>query len=310
MAQFLQLQQQVFALYGEKKYAQALEVIQQALPQTPDYAARLTNWQACLLCLQGQPDQALKVLQDGLEQGLWFSRNRLTSDPDLAPIQQRLEFAAVVEESERRKQVAQAQIQPKLRVFAPKYFDEQTPLLMAFHMRWSNLEETFPHWLSAVDRGVFLAVLQSSQLEGPNEYCWDDFAQTEQEAKSAFAVLQTQHLFNPDYIVLGGASQGAGLALRLALSRSIPAKGFIAVVGAPNPEAFLPHLESAVQKGLKGTFMTGDRDRARPHIESVYGELHSRGLECRLEVIPNLGHDYPVDMPERLERALGFIMAA
>ncbi|MBF6593136.1 MAG: hypothetical protein IVW51_01655 [Thermaceae bacterium] len=310
MAQFLQLQQQVFALYGEKKYAQALEVIQQALPQTPDYAARLTDWQACLLCLQGQPDQALKVLQGGLEQGLWFSRNRLTGDPDLAAIQERPELKAILEESERRKQAAQAQIQPKLRVFAPKYFDEKTPLLMAFHMKGANLEDTVPHWLSAVDRGVFLALLQSGQLEGPNEYCWDNFAQAEQEAKSAFAVLKTQHPFNPDYVVLGGASQGAGLALRLALQQTIPAKGFIAVVGAPNPEAFLPHFESAVQKGVKGVFITGDQDRAKPLLENVYEQLHSRGLECRLEVIPNLGHDYPVDMPERLERALRFIIAA
>lgn len=307
---FPELQKQVFALYGAQKYVEALETVNAALPEYGDYRARLTDWTACLLCLQGKPDEAIKVLQEGLEQGLWYSPDRLTDDPDFTPIRQRPEFATIVEESERRKQAAQAETQSKLRVFPPKYFDEKTPLLMAFHMRLANLEDTAPHWLSAVDRGAFLAVLQSGQLAGPTEYCWDNYDQAEREAKNAFDVLKMQHPFNPDYVVLGGASQGAGLAARLALSGSIPAKGFVAVVGAPSPEPIMPHVESAIQRGIKCVFITGERDGARPHIENVYGELHGRGLECRLEVIPNLGHDYPEDFAGRLESALRFITAS
>lgn len=262
-----------------------------------------------LLCLLNQPEQALRTLQNGLNQGLWWDRARLTLDSDLAPIQGRPELQAILEESARRKQQAQAKIQAKLQVLPPEHPNQTTPLLMAFHMKASNLEDTLPHWQPAAQQGVLLAALQSSQLEGPDEYCWDDPDIASQETKNALEVLQAGHTFDPRAIVLGGASQGASLAVRLTLQGVVPSRGFIAVVGAGPLEALWPDVGAAVQQGIKGVFITGEHDQARSHIETVYRELKARGLECQLHVIPGLGHNYPSDRPELLAGALGFILS-
>jgi tetratricopeptide (TPR) repeat protein len=246
MESFTELQRRVFALYREKRFAEALQTLEGAASTLPDYA-RLTYWKACFLCLQGQSEAALQALQEGLERGLWYSQTRL-ADPDLAPIQGRPEFQAILEESERRSQTAQTSVQTKLRVFPPRYLDSSTPLLMAFHMKGANLEETAPHWVSAAERGAFVAVLQSDQLDGPNEYGWGDYPRAKQAAQKAFAVLKTQHPFNPDYVVMGGASQGAGLAVRLTLEAALPSRGFIAVVGAGPLEPLLPHVGPSVKR--------------------------------------------------------------
>lgn len=305
---FQELQQQVFALYHPKHFEQALQLVQQALPSFPDKATRIVYWQACFLCLLNQPEQALGILQKGLDQGLWWSHARLTLDSDLASIQERPEFKTILEESARRKQNLQTSTKPKLRVFPLEHLGQTNPLLMAFHMKASNLEDTVPHWKSVVQRGVLLAALQSSQLEGPDEYCWDDPQVANQEVQNALTVLQTQHGFDPRAVVLGGASQGAGLAVRLTIQGIVPSRGFIAIVGAGAPDALLPHVNSAAQRGIRGVFITGEHDNARSHVEKVYGELKAAGLECQLEVVPGLDHNYPPDMSSRLERALEFIL--
>ena len=175
-------------------------------------------------------------------------------------------------------------------------------------MKGSNLELTAPHWLPVVGYGILLAVPQSSQVEGPDGFCWDDAALAEQEVQNALVQLQAQQTFDPQKIVLAGASQGAALAARLTIQGVLPSRGFIAVVGAGALEPLLPYLEPAIQRGVKGVFITGEHDYMKAHIEMVHKELASRGPNVGFEVVPGLGHDYPNDMPQRLGQALEFIL--
>lgn len=304
---FSQIQREIFSLYGQKRLEEALEQTRRVRPHFPSETARLAFWEACFLSLLERPQEALGVLQAGLEEGLWWNPERLKQDSDLAGLQELPEFKTLLEVCQIRKQQAQLRAQPRLRVFPPPNPSTSVPLLLAFHMRGSNLEETAPHWQPLSQHGVLLALLQSGQVEGPWGYCWDDYAQAKQEAQQAYTLLQTQHPFHPQTLVLAGASQGAGLAVRLTLEQALPSRGFVAVVGAGALEPLLPHLEAAVQKGLRGVFITGEDDPARAHIIQVAHELKAQGLPVRLEVVPGLGHDYPPDFAERLVEALRFL---
>ncbi|RDI96606.1 hypothetical protein DV704_01995 [Meiothermus sp. QL-1] len=305
-ADFSQIQREIFGLYGQKRLEEALMQTRRARRHFPGQAARLTFWEACFLSLLERPQEALGVLQAGLEEGLWWNPERLQQDADLAGLQELPEFKTLLEVCQTRKQQAQLMAQPRLRVFPPPNPSTPAPLLLAFHMRGSNLEETAPHWQPLSQHGVLLALLQSGQVEGPWGYCWDDYAQAKQEAQQAYTLLQTQHPLSQT-LVLAGASQGAGLAVRLTLEQALPSRGFVAVVGAGALEPLLPHLEAAVQKGLKGVFITGEDDPARAHITLVANELKAQGLQVRLEVVKGLGHDYPPDFAERLVEALRFV---
>ncbi len=305
---FRKIQQEIFDLYGQKRIEEALQRTRQARPHFPQQAARLAFWEACFLSLLQQPQEALRVLQEGLRDGLWWSPTRLVHDSDLAALQELSGFKAVLEICQARKQEAQLRAQCKLRVFPPPRPRASDPLLLAFHMRGSNLEETAPHWQPICKQGVLLALPQSGQVEGPWGYCWDDYGQARLEAQQTYGLLQTQHPFNPQNLVLAGASQGAGLAVRLTLEQALPSRGFVALVGAGALEPLLPHTDLAVQKGLKGVFIAGEHDPASAHITQVHDTLRALGLQVRLEVVPHLAHDYPADLLERLERALKFIL--
>jgi hypothetical protein len=60
---------------------------------------------------------------------------------------------------------------------------------------------------------------------------------------------------------------------------------------------------------VSGIFITGERDPARAGVEAAHRLLASAGLEVRLEVVPGLGHEYPVDTAPLLEAAMRFVLA-
>lgn len=305
---FVDLREQVFALYRQGRFGEALEVVTRAMRDLPSREATFTFWQACFLCRLDQPDQALAVLEQASARGVWWGPHRLTGDSDLAPLRGRPAFDALVETSHARQELARVEARPKLEVVEGADTD-LAPLLMAFHMRGSNLETTLPYWRTATRAGITVAVPQSSQLFGPNEYEWTDTELAEQEALQSFRRVQAGYYIDTSQVVLAGASQGAALATKLALQGSpIPARGFISVVGSERAETLALLLPGAAQRGVRGVLMTGEHDPARPSIEEVYRTLKEAGIEVRLEVIAGLGHDYPNDFELRLQAALAFVL--
>lgn len=53
-----------------------------------EHEARLVFWRACFTSLTGRPAEALAVLEDGLEGGVWWDPQLLDRDPDLAVMRQ------------------------------------------------------------------------------------------------------------------------------------------------------------------------------------------------------------------------------
>lgn len=307
---FRELQVQVFALYGQARFSDALDVVTRALPMLPVQVSRLTFWQACFLCLLERPDDALAVLEAHRSKGGWWNPDRLEGDTDLAALRDKPEFIALVESSRAQQELMRETTLPQLEV-VENGSAAPSPLLLAFHMRGSTLVATLPYWLPAQHSGMTVAVPQSSQLQGPNEYEWADAERAEREALGAFRKVQARYYIDSSRVVLGGASQGADLAVQLALSGyPIPARGFVAVAGGGRAETLEPLLRDAAQRSVRGVFIVGEHDPARTRVEAVYEMLGTAGLEVQLEVVMGLGHDYPSDFGVRLEKALAFIFSA
>ena len=110
--------------------------------------------------------------------------------------------------------------------------------------------------------------------------------------------------------VIGGASQGGGRAAAIALTGDpFSCRGLVAVVSA-YPD--LPDVGGAARdagaRGLRAYLLTGDRDTTRDQVEHLYADLLAGGVEAKQEVVPDIGHEFPNDFPERLRRAFVFIL--
>ena len=306
MLDFSQLQQTVFRLYEQKQYAEILELTQQHLPYFQTEEHRLRFWGAAMLSLLGQPSEALDWLRQGLKKGLWWNPSQFKTDPDFANLLGQPSFAEILEQCQIALEMARVESQPKLRVYPSS--KTLPPLLLALHMRGSNAEATALHWEAATRHGWMVAVPQSSQVYSMNGFCWDNFSQTEQELQGVFTLLSTQSPYNRQQVVYGGASQGGLRAVQLSLKHG--ALGFVAIVpsfGKTNDidlEALLPQ---ATQNRVRGVVISGQNDWALQATQSAVEQMQQAGLEVQLEIVPDLPHDYPQDLPLRLARALEWI---
>jgi len=77
LVSFADVGAEVFGLYQESRFADALAVVRGVRDRFPLEDATLTFWEACLLSMDGCPDLALLVLRDGIDRDLWWSETML-----------------------------------------------------------------------------------------------------------------------------------------------------------------------------------------------------------------------------------------
>jgi predicted esterase len=300
---------EVFHLYAARDWAGALALLERVAPHftTPPQIARVAFWRACFLALSNQHDDAIHALEDGLRHGAWWSPQQLRSDPDLAWLQALPAFIAIVAECERRLEAAQPSTQPVRLVAEPARADPPMPLLLALHGYGSNAEETLPYWVGAAQRGWRVAALQSSQLAGIDGYHWVDEARGLAEVKQQVAELSALYAIDREKLVIGGFSNGSRLALTAALTPDfhVPLWRVVCVAGGLRGEAFdaLDYAALRARTLPRITAIVGANDD-----QSSLGEqaqrLIAEGLPVDLQVVPGMGHTYPLDFDARLTALL------
>ncbi|GER89901.1 alpha/beta hydrolase [Dictyobacter vulcani] len=309
---FQEFTQQLGLLYDkEQKVARAFEVLQQEYQRFPEYADQTYYWRIFMASRLGQQTLALHLFEEALDRGYWFAPSTLETDEDLVSLHPLPAFQAMVEICRQRLIEAQTTTRPDLLVVPPEKQGGSLPLLMALHGNWSNARDTQEHWRNITTRGWLLGVPQSSQIIGQHSYVWDDRQKGTHEVCEHLTTLNKVHVIDPERVVVGGFSQGSGLAILLALHQSIKTCGF--VVLAPHLsevelETLPPLLDRQKPMGLRGSIIVGEEDTRLLGIAHKIAEvLRSYDLPCQLEIYPGLEHTYPSDFATCVTKGLAFI---
>jgi len=316
---FSDLERQLYQLYQNGEYAQALDLATREASRFPTEAWLVTYWRICLASLLGEMALALQLLEEALAAGLWYAETQLREDTDLQSLQGLAEFERLVEVCRDRHGEAQARAVSALITLQPEGGCQAglqpCPLLLALHGNNKTAEGSVGFWRSAVYNGWLLALPQSSQVRGPDAYVWNDRDWAVREIQEHVATLCEQYAVDSERVVVAGFSLGGELAIWLAMSGTIEARGFIAVgPGGPymrEPDKWVPLIEASQGRGLRGYLVVGKKDVfCYEGTQALAGLLKSRDVPCELEVHPNLGHDFPPEFQQSLTRALEFILQA
>jgi predicted esterase len=308
---YLALNDRVFALYGDERFSEALALVEEAEASLPGWRSRTGYWRACLQCLVGRPDDALETLQDGLRAGVWWRPDWLVTEHDLEPLWNRPGFQEVVAESERRQEAAGAgrPKRPKVLLFPPSGYPRG--LLVALHMYGATAEESAPQWSPATEDGFLVCVPESTVVQADGHPCWDDDLAASRDVALAVEEASGSRSVADGTVILAGASQGGMRAVEMALrGRPVSATGFIGVAaGLADPDLVEQAGPGAAHRGLRGWLLTGTRDAARQAVETLHAQLGEEGIPCRLDVLPEQGHTFPPDFPDRLRAVLPSLSA-
>ena len=316
---------QIFDLYNDRKYREALAVAFQAKEKFPERRAKTSYWIGCLQSRLGESEEALQTLEKASKEGIWWPDQALLMEPDLESLQSRPEFKAIVAESQRIKQRALSKAKPGVMVLTPRNFspEERHSLVIALTPRVGHPGDFAEHWISARNRGFLLAVPHSSQPISSEEFCWDDPERSEHDVAWAYEQVRDKYNIDPAKVIVAGFSQGAALSMYLTLNRTFPCRGFIAVAMsdwvAPEDkaasqrdhpsEAFASFIRAGDVRGLKGVVIMGEKDAFLPKIKMLLEGMIERGFNCKIDVVQNLGHEFPPDFERRLESATNFLLS-
>lgn len=309
-AEFVQLRSAMFAHYAQGQYAQALSLLDTAPARFPDQVALIYFWRACLLSRLSRPEEAVAELQHGLDEGAYFSEPQLRGDSDLAPLQGRPDFERVAAVAFARYREALRNSRPEVVLFQPEPVAERHPLLVALHGRSGNARLEIEYWRSLTAQSWFVAAVQSSQIFGGGAFCWDDQTVAERDVTIHVEAILATYPCDPDMMVLTGFSQGAQVALRLALSGKVTVRGTILVAPSIPPaeaEAMIGASDPAMQQALRCFIIAGEQDAALPRIRQLQARLTAANVPCELLVLAGLAHDYPEPFEPIQAQAIAFV---
>ncbi len=310
---FADLQNQVVELYSEGAFAEALALVEREAHRFPERREALAYFRLCLTARTGDRDGAIGVLGDALDQGLSFSESVLREDEDLAVLQGSPAFEELVARSGAAYALRLSETEPTLLVVEPAPAKEEpAKLLFALHGNNSRAEDAREHWAPAADHGWLVALPQSAE-PGFDGRVWNDREHARSQLTAQLEELRSRHAFDPDQVVLAGFSRGAELAMWLALTGELPARGFIAVAPSPNPlDFYTDAIARGRERGVRGFILVGARDTAfRDRGLALGNHLRDQGLACSLAEIPDVGHACPSHFArDHLCRALAYVLGS
>jgi phospholipase/carboxylesterase/tetratricopeptide repeat protein len=290
---FSALRDEFWQHYSAARHQEALAVAERAWDTFPERRGYAWLFLAAAHCGLGRADAALEVLERAeSENHLW--RLQLLRLPELESLRADPRFDALAKRAQAR--VASRNFQARLLLAEPEPETTSPTLLLGLHGATSTAAEYHRHWLPATRLGCVVASTQSSQPATETAFCWDDRSQVLRDLESVRDKL-------PEHgeIVLTGFSQGAGVALELALTGDLgPAAGVIAVAPSFPPPERLP--DSTGTLNVEIVYGTGDSwGRTVPATAEA---LRRRGHRVTVEELPGLGHDFPPDFAGRLPALL------
>ncbi len=308
---FYAFYKQVTALYAAQEYTQALELVEEEQAVFTENAADIAYWRLCFHSLLGKQTEALRIFHETLEQGNWCAPVMLEQDPDLADLRPLAEFQAMVEVCRQRLAQIKGSAQPELLVEEPAERVTALPVLLALHGNGENAHMAIEEWSGVTAQGWLLGLPTSSQIVGPNSFVWDKRAPGVSEVQTHLATLMRAYTIDPERVVLGGYSMGAGLAVWMAFHQSIKARGFVAFAPylyAEELEALPAILETQKPGALRGSILVGEKDTHCLEVSRKIVEImRAHDLPCELEIHPNTDHMYPPNFEEFLRKGLAFI---
>jgi predicted esterase len=307
------IQHHVDELYQAKEYQAAYDIMTEAEPRFPDELVEIRYWRACLAACSGDADLALRLLDEIVSGGAWYSVRQLREEDDLAILQGKPPFERIAETCLNRQQAAQASSRPTISILEPPSSRIQPsarlPLMLALHGNSQTADHALHAWRAMLNHGYILAAPYSSQIAWDDRRNWTDLEQGTQEVRGHLGELEDRYHPDMPRSVIGGFSMGAGLALLIALQGGNSSPAHFVLVGPylPDLEALDPLLGARHVHELRGYIVVGDRDDPCCSIaKTIHEKLVASGYAVEIEVRRGLVHDIPLDFEAVLERALNF----
>lgn len=331
-ANFEEVERVYSRLYREQQYKETLEILEniEFLVSEDEikrnfYTIMIDKARACYRC--NLYDETLDIIDmlinDGFICPLWrfslLNKNsrykNLKSKNDILRIE------------------AEKQSEFKYEVYVPQGYTEEKkyPLFISLHGDGDDVDYHNRFWKPEflVKRGFIVVSPQSSQRIAYNSYVWnvkelyyqyemeenildieyfEMYKSMREELGRCYDLISQQYSIDKDKIIIGGFSGGAIASIDIALASIIDAKAVIALCSL-KPKVFnQENLVFVAKKGTKFIFIEGEKDVPVKDVEKMIEMCKNAGIPYEYYINEGIGHWYPEDLENKLDKALKFIL--
>lgn len=296
----------------QKKYEDAVNIYEKALPEFPDKCYDISFALGQLYMRTGKIEKSLTVFEHGLKQNVVYPV--WAAAPYWQPLAKhdQARFNKILEENKRLQQEKTAKTEPLFDIITPAGFskDKKYPLFIILHGWNEAMTHLSKYWQAGKLGEEFLLVFaQSSQVVSPYSFGWEDTELGRKDVKSIYEKVAAENPVDKEKIVIGGFSQGGMMAMDIAVNDIIPAAGFVVL----HPGGGIPgdiNKETTAQAGkraLKGTIIMSEQNKSAEEIDRLQTFLKAGKIDYRF-IVSGKGHWYPADFSTQLEAAVAHII--
>jgi predicted esterase len=305
-----EMRAEVVQLFQAESFEAAAAILEEALDEYPSHLLANTTNLAIMRVSMGDPEGAVEVLFYGLDHDHFYSKYAFLGE-FWAPVREASAWGEFRARNEMARARAQTEVRPRLEVSLPAGFDpdRRYPLFIALHGGGENLDVFIPEWTSPLLRREFImAFPQSTQLVAMNGYNWtEDVGKSLREIQKAYQEVVEAYPVDEEQVLVGGFSSGGVASMEIVLRNALTVRGFVALCPGM-PEAFTPEsVRAARDRGIRGTILTTEMDGRVEQQRRMDEVMTEEGLPHEFHITPNIGHWYPDDLGERIDRAIAHI---
>jgi predicted esterase len=305
------LQRKSTELYEAGKYEEAMKIDKERVKAFPEL--KTSTYYSMIATASKMKDYQLscKFLKEILDEGGWYSEMILRQSPSLSPLQGLPEFEELVSLSVNR---SNKESKKESITLIPDNSDPPFPLMLSLHGGGGFIEDESEFWKPIVDQGYILGIPRSTNLfwSGMDNAYWLDYQSSVSEIRKYLDKINENEIIDFNRIILGGFSQGGGMAVQMAVTGDIPAQKFVVVAPGggiiDEPDNWKVLINESTNPELSGVIIRGTEDLAIPRdkLLNLTKILNDSGIPCEFHEYPGLGHWYPPDLVDLITPLIDF----
>lgn len=185
--------------------------------------------------------------------------------------------------------------------------DNKYPLIIILHGGIGNNNATYINWHSKTIKNSYISVYPQGRIVR-GSYARSYGPTGLEDIKEIYTQVVSKYPVDISRVILAGQSAGGELSLRLAYN-DIPARGLLLAFPVKPGDLDYKKASEYKNRNLRIVMICGEKDqRFFPGQQEMSIILDSARVENRFIKYPDLGHGFPADFPEQLDKGLLYLI--
>lgn len=308
-----ELWSQIHAAMEQEQYEAVIQLLAVFAQLVPQNHHKNTLLLAAARCGLGDVNAALSIFQEEIAvRKSWYSRKDIEVDyaKEFGPALKSGSLDAILDTFHLMQAQDEKQLSNTPIVTTPpiQHANERFPMFVALH-GWGETTDFFKqHWHNEhFDRKYICIYPGSTTLGAPGQPCWSNSDRAHEDIVGVLANQGTIDSVDLSMSIIGGFSQGGGLALEYLLQGKSDFRRCLALCPVI-PEISDDEICAAATRNAKVYFVLGGLDKQNVKaVKSFASRLDRHMLEYKLLIDPACHHWFPDSFQEIAESATAFL---